>query len=37
MGFPEHAMPAATTLHDACKRLDTTGVEAALPAWAAAA
>ena len=37
MGFRESAMPAATTLHDAFKRLDTTGFEAALQAWAAAA
>ena|SRR5258708_2575120 len=36
-GFPDHAMPAATTLHDAFKRVDTTGFEAALQAWAAEA
>jgi hypothetical protein len=37
MGFPESAMPAATTLHYAFKRLDTTGFEAALQEWAAEA
>ena len=31
------ARPAATTLHDACKRLEVVGVEAALHAWAVAA
>jgi DDE family transposase len=37
LGFPESAMSAATTLHYAFKWLDTTGVEAALHAWAAEA
>lgn len=37
LGFPESAMPAATTLHYAFKWLDTTGFEAALHAWAAEA
>ncbi len=31
------ARPAATTLHDACKRLEVVGVEAARHAWAVAA
>jgi hypothetical protein len=35
LGFPNLDMPAATTLHDAFKRLDTGGFEAALRAWAA--
>src|SRR5258708_40081789 len=30
LGFPESAMPAATTLHYAFKWLDTTGFEVAL-------
>ena len=35
LGFAEAAMPAATTLHDVCKRLDVVSVEAALTTWAA--
>ena len=37
LGFPDSALPAATTLHYAFKWLDTTGCAAALQAWAAAA
>ncbi len=34
LGFPDGGMPAATTLHDAFKRLDVAGFEAALRTWA---
>ena len=37
LGFADQAMPAATTLHYAFKRLDTAGFEAALQDWAARA
>jgi hypothetical protein len=37
LGFPAGDMPAATTWHYACKRLDVPGVEAALQEWAAQA
>ena len=37
LGFPDGGMPAATTLHDVFKRLDTPQFEAALQTWAAAA
>ena len=37
LGFLKEDMPAATTLHDVFKRLDTASFEAALHVWAAEA